>query len=171
MIYDLPPDRKHRTHKKSWFPAHTSTRSSRRNERQRAQVPLALGCFPASREQKRFLFGWGGSVPKKPRRVSRPQARNRVPSFSPVTCAPEKILLSPQVCELAVEDGQRVRAGGCIPSVGRLRRSLSTVSAPMRSFDLMAGGSPPWISAKPSSRRADPFRPRMSNKRGVPMRS
>ena len=65
---------------------------------------------------------------KKPRRVSRPQARNKAKSFSPGTCAPGKILLSPQVCELPVGDGQRVRAGGCIPPVGKLRRSFSTVS-------------------------------------------
>ncbi len=52
---------------------------------------------------------------KKPRRVSCPQARNSVESFSPATCASEKILLSPQVCESSAKGGQRVRAGGCIP--------------------------------------------------------
>ena len=63
------------------------------------------------------VLAMGGQCVKKPRRVSCPQARNRVQSFSPVTCAPEKILLSPQVCELSAKGGQRVRAGGCIPSV------------------------------------------------------
>ena len=49
--------------------------------------------------------------------------------------------------------------GGSIPPEDVKYRK----GAPMRSEDLMAGGSPPRTSAKPSSRRADLFRPRMSN--------
>ena len=43
--------------------------------------------------------------------VSRSEARNKIKSFSPATCASEKILLSPQVCESSAAGGRCVCAG------------------------------------------------------------
>ena len=47
--------------------------------------------------------------------VSRSEARNKIKSFSPATCASEKILLSPQVCESSAAGGRCVCAGAASP--------------------------------------------------------
>jgi hypothetical protein len=46
---------------------------------------------------------------EKPRRVSPPQRRKKIRSFSPATCAAEKIPLGLQTCALSVSGGRRVR--------------------------------------------------------------
>ncbi len=55
----------------------------------------------------------------KPRRVSPPERRKKVRSFSPATCASEKILLRLQVWNLCAAGGQIMRAAGCRPFVGK----------------------------------------------------
>ena len=46
---------------------------------------------------------------KEPRRVSPPERRKKVKSFSPATCAAEKIPLGLQTCAPSVQGGRRVR--------------------------------------------------------------
>ena len=54
---------------------------------------------------------------QKPRRVSPPQRRKKVRSFSPATCAAEKILLRLQVWNLCAVGAQIMRAADCSPFV------------------------------------------------------
>ena len=55
------------------------------------------------------LSGGDALIGKQPRRVSPPQRRKKVRSFSPATCAAEKIPLGLQTCALAAKSRQRVR--------------------------------------------------------------
>ena len=48
---------------------------------------------------------------KEPRRVSPPERRKKVQSFSSATCAAKKILLGLQTCAPSASGGQRVRCG------------------------------------------------------------
>ena len=52
-------------------------------------------------------------ISKKPRRVSPPQRRKKVQSFSPATCAAGKILLRLQVWNLCAGGAQIMRAADC----------------------------------------------------------
>ena len=54
---------------------------------------------------------------QKPRRVSPPQRRKKVKSFSQATCAAEKILLRLQVWNLCAVGAQIMRAADCSPFV------------------------------------------------------
>ena len=58
---------------------------------------------PPLRPERRF------QLIKEPRRVSPQQRRKKVRSFSPATCAAEKIPLGLQTCAPSASDGQRVR--------------------------------------------------------------
>ena len=51
---------------------------------------------------------------EKASQSSHPQARSKYKPFSPAACTPEKTLLSPQVWALSAENGQSLRAVGCI---------------------------------------------------------
>ena len=60
-----------------------------------------------------FQNGSRSSVYPKPRRVSPPERRKKVRSFSPATCASGKILLRLQVWNLCAVDAQIMRAADC----------------------------------------------------------
>ena len=66
------------------------------------------------------------SVSKKPRRVCRPQAANKVRSFSAGACTWQKIPYRLQVCELSAKGGQEVRAADCNPLVKKGQRPFLT---------------------------------------------
>ena len=55
------------------------------------------------------LSGGDALIGKQPRRVWPPQRRKKVRSFSPATCAAEKIPFGLQTCALSAKGGLRVR--------------------------------------------------------------
>ena len=61
--------------------------------------------------------GVSAQLVQKPRRVSPPQRRKKVKSFSQATCAAEKILLRLQVWTLCAVGAQIMRAADCSPFV------------------------------------------------------
>ena len=82
---------------RSLFPPGIQRSDSRRSVcRRRTQKP-------------RCRSSGGVQLVQKPRRVSPPQRRKKVQSFSSATCAAKKILLGLQTCELSASGGQRVR--------------------------------------------------------------
>ena len=76
------------------------------------------------------------NLSKKPRRVSRPQPRNKLQSFSAAACTSPKILLAERSVELSAIGGQPRREAECEPFCRR-RRSL------LRQTE----GGAPWCAA------------------------
>jgi hypothetical protein len=66
---------------------------------------------------------------KKPRRVCRPQAANKMESFLAGACTWPKILLSLQVWNLFAFSGQIMRAADCKPFAPKGQRPFGAVSA------------------------------------------
>ena len=64
----------------------------------------------------------------------RPQAQIESDSFSPATCASEKILFGSQTCELCAVGAQRVRCGEPQPFQTRAQRSGSRLRACQKYF-------------------------------------
>ncbi len=82
---------------------------------------------------------------KKPRRVCRPQAANKVRSFSAGACTWQKIPYRLQVCELSAKGGQGVRAADCNPLVKKGQWPFLTVwnrlnSSEFRRFPFQLSG-------------------------------
>ena len=71
--------------------------------------PLCQKGILFDRRKAPEAFASGASIFQKPRRVSPPQRRKKVRSFSQATCAAEKIPLGLQTCKLAARGGRRVR--------------------------------------------------------------
>ena len=94
------------------------------------RVTIILHCLSASTSSRTPHHNVPASLAgtfqcvKKPRRVSPPQRRNRVRSFSAGACTWWKILLRLQVCELCALGAQGVRAADCSPFVGKARRGF-----------------------------------------------
>ena len=77
------------------------------------------------------LSGGDALIGKQPRRVSPPQRRKKVRSFSPATCAAEKIPLGLQTCAPSAAGGQRVRcsqAAALCPKVILLGRETGSAA-------------------------------------------
>ena len=85
----------------------------KRSVEDRRRNCAVLPQFSASAGAAKSLPVRGGfSVSKKPRRVSRPQARKTCGSFFPAACTSGKIHSGLQVCRLSAFGGQLVRAAG-----------------------------------------------------------
>ena len=83
------------------------------------------GSYPPSKKEyfltattpQALARGVSAQLVQKPRRVSPPQRRKKVKSFSQATCAAEKILLRLQVWNLRAAGAQIMRAADCSPFV------------------------------------------------------
>ena len=90
-----------------------------------AQIMRAADCSPFVKKEyfltattpQALARGVSAQLVQKPRRVSPPQRRKKVRSFSPATCAAEKILLRLQVWNLCAVGAQIMRAADCSPFV------------------------------------------------------
>ena len=82
------------------------------------------------------------SLSKKPRRVSRPQPRNRIQSFSAAACTSPKILLAERSVELSAFGGQPRRGAECNPFCRRRPCLLRQAEAPLHQGSLF-----PWPDA------------------------
>ena len=82
-----------------------------------AQIMRAADCSPFVKKEyfltaatpQALAHGVSAQLVQKPRRVSPPQRRKKVRSFSSATCAAKKIPLGLQTCALFASGGQRVR--------------------------------------------------------------
>ena len=91
----------------------------------RGSEALPSGSYPPSKKEyfltattpQALARGVSAQLVQKPRRVSPPQRRKKVKSFSPATCAAEKILLRLQVWNLCALGAQIMRAADCSPFV------------------------------------------------------
>ena len=90
-----------------------------------AQIMRAADCSPFVKKEyfltaatpQAIAHGVSAQLVQKPRRVSPPQRRKKVKSFSQATCAAEKILLRLQVWNLRAAGAQIMRAADCSPFV------------------------------------------------------
>ena len=91
----------------------------------RGSEALPSGSYPPSKKEyfltattpQALARGVSAQLVQKPRRVSPPQRRKKVKSFSQATCAAKKILLRLQVWNLCAVGAQIMRAADCSPFV------------------------------------------------------
>ncbi len=82
-----------------------------------ANPPSKKEYFLTATTPQALARGVSAQLVQKPRRVSPPQRRKKVKSFSQATCAAEKILLRLQVWNLCAVGAQIMRAADCSPFV------------------------------------------------------
>ncbi len=82
-----------------------------------ANPPSKKEYFLTATTPQALARGVSAQLVQKPRRVSPPQRRKKVKSFSQATCAAEKILLRLQVWNLRAAGAQIMRAADCSPFV------------------------------------------------------
>ncbi len=82
-----------------------------------ANPPSKKEYFLTATTPQALARGVSAQLIQKPRRVSPPQRRKKVKSFSQATCAAEKILLRLQVWNLCAVGAQIMRAADCSPFV------------------------------------------------------
>ena len=92
------------------------------------EIPDVMEFLPEPRKYKPDPTGSGFSACQKSLAVeSRPQAANKVRTFSAGACTWQKIPYRLQVCELSAISGQGVRAADCNPFVKKGQRPFLTV--------------------------------------------